>query len=131
MFRTALCRAVSPAMLFVKQNKGKFTGPARYTNTWNAYRALNKYEKKLLTNKAEETQFRHSKFFNAKKEILLKRRNAHVKSFGKHPYATFTAANYKKVAHLPASKRFKAIAKLWKEAKLLKELATNPGAVTI
>jgi hypothetical protein len=117
MFRTAVCRAISPTALFLKQSKGKFGGKTYPANLWKAYAKLNVAAKNALIKKAANTPATRSKAFKTKKALKLKKRAAMVKAHAKNPYANFVKANYKKVNHMPVDKRFKALAKLWKLSK--------------
>jgi hypothetical protein len=117
MFRTAVCRAISPATLFMKQSKGQFTGKDYRVNMWKAYAKLSAADKNALVDKAANTPAAHSKAFKAKKALKLTKHAANKVIYAKHPYANFVKANYKKVNHMPVSQRLKAIAKLWKESK--------------
>jgi hypothetical protein len=129
MFRSARRCAASPAAIFLTQSKGKFSGKARLEKVWHAYSMLDVDGKVKLLNTAAVTTFKHTAAFEAKKARSLEKRSANVQSFGKHPYAAFVKANYKNVVHLASSKRFKAIAKLWKESKQPDRAAAVPEGV--
>jgi hypothetical protein len=117
MFRTGVCRAISPSALWLRKCTGKFRGTNYMADVWRAYAALSVDDRKELSRKAATMSAGRTKAYRVKQVRKLKKRAVDVKRHGQNPYANFVKANYKTVQRMPANKRLKAIAKLWKESK--------------
>jgi hypothetical protein len=129
MFHTAVCRRISPAALFLQQSKGKFASRAA---TWKAYAALSVAEKEQLRATAAAVPFTHTEAYHVKTERLFEQkveRKMHRQLKYSSKYSEFTKANYKQVAHLPVSKRLRAIGKLWRKSNKIEKVTEKKKEV--
>jgi hypothetical protein len=83
------------------------TGPARARTAGRLYRALSPAEKKALKQRAS-------------KVTILVRPRGYKAPRKPGPFAKFVKANYGKVRKLPAGRRLKTLAKLFKQQKQAK-----------
>jgi hypothetical protein len=118
--RTPMARGVSPWVLHMKETKGQFTGipiQERGKKLVAAYNAMPAKDKKALVARAKAQPYpkRNPKFRKNKAGKLVMRRLTKPRN---HPWVTFCKANYKQVKHLtPVTKRFGALAELYRKAK--------------